>query len=241
MNVEWEGTSLVRLAQSRTRYAVYLTPPPGSPLAVAAQRWLGRSAFAASPPGAAGPQPMAPEAARVDIPARYGFHATMRAPFRLAEGTDEAALRSHFAERYAGRGTTVRLTVASLAHFVALTAPGDAHLGELAEAAVRQFEPFRARLTDEERARRRPDRLDDRGRALLDAYGYPHVMERFEFHMTLSGPVEGDIGPVVAAARTHFAALIDQPVRLVHALFAEAGAGGPFHVIAIEGQPDPDH
>ncbi|TXN21436.1 DUF1045 domain-containing protein, partial [Methylobacterium sp. WL19] len=38
-----------------------------------------------------------------------------------------------------------------------------------------------------ERARRRPERLDPRGRALLERWGYPHVFETFRFHMTLTG------------------------------------------------------
>ena len=61
------------------RYAVYLTPPDGSGLLRAAEAWLGRSAYG-RPTG----PPAAPDAAMASVPARYGFHATMRAPFRLA-------------------------------------------------------------------------------------------------------------------------------------------------------------
>lgn len=217
------------------RYAVYLTPAEGAPLAAAAEAWLGRSAF----DGRTRP-PAAPPAANPAVPARYGFHATLKAPFRLAAGRDEAALVAAFHALYgAAQPALASLTVSALPGFVALTAREAAALSALAETAVRAFEPFRAPPTPAERQARRPERLDARGRTLFETWGYPHVMERFFFHMTLSGPVEGASGPVVAAARTHFAALLGRPQRLVHALFREAEAGGPFHVLAS--QPLPDH
>jgi hypothetical protein len=73
------------------RYAVYYAPRPGA-FADRAARWLGRDAEADVPL----PQPALPgiadPAAITAAPRRYGFHGTLRAPFRLAEGvTPEAA------------------------------------------------------------------------------------------------------------------------------------------------------
>ena len=56
----------------------------------------------------------------------------------------------------------------------------------------RRLDPFRAPLTPSERARRRPEDLDPRRRALLDRWGYPHVFEAFRFHMTLTGRLADD-------------------------------------------------
>lgn len=52
--------------------------------------------------------------------------------------------------------------------------------------------PTPARWSDAVRRgeRRRIDPADARATALFERYGYPHVLERFRFHMTLTGPLE---------------------------------------------------
>lgn len=213
------------------RYALYLTTPPDAPLTRAAEAWLGRSAYTG-----ATSDPAAPTAAAAHVPARYGFHATLRAPFRLAEGVSEADLRAAFdAHAAACTPEIARLTVGRLGAFLALLAADNAPLAQTAEATLRAFEPLRAPQTAEERARRNPDRLDERGRALLDQWGYPHVMERFTFHMTLSGPLDpAAADAVAAAARAHFDPLLEAPQTLVHALFRQEAADRPFTIIASQ-------
>ncbi|MEM0906625.1 MAG: DUF1045 domain-containing protein [Pseudomonadota bacterium] len=210
------------------RYAVYLTPPKGSALAQNAALWLGRDAFS----GAAH-TPAAPEAANASVPARYGFHATMRAPFRLKPGESVAAIHNAVAALNSAHApVTVTLKVACLSRFVALIAHHNAALVPLHEAALHAAEPFRAPLTEAERARRKPAELDARGLELLDRYGYPHILERFLFHMTLSGPLEEAAIPAVeAAANAHFATEVNTPLNLVFAVFAEAETGGPFTIL----------
>ena len=68
------------------RVAIYATPPAGAALTRAAALWLGRDAFV----GEATRESDAEIDPVVAEPARYGFHATMRAPFRIAEGFDLA-------------------------------------------------------------------------------------------------------------------------------------------------------
>lgn len=226
----WFACTERRLA---VRYAIYLTAPPETALCDAAARWLGRSPFAG--PHDVPTVPEAPAAADPSVPARYGFHATMRAPFRLAEGASEADLVAAF-RTFAARHSTVEtvLRTARLSRFVALVAADNAPLAALSEAALHAFEPFRAPLTAADRARRQPERMDDRGRALLDAWGYNLVMERYLFHMTLSGPVATDALPQVEnAAQLYFARFIGPPQPLRFALFAEAEAGGAFRVLSI--------
>ena len=211
------------------RYAIYLTSPRHDPLTEAARRWLGRCAFTG-----AETRPEAPAAADPATPARYGFHATMRAPFRLASGHDEAELCATFGRFAASEGTIpVTLEVATIGNFVALVAPDQLKVAGAHEAALEAFEPLRAPLDEAEIARRHPDRLDARGLALLDAYGYPHVLERFRFHMTLSGPVAPDaIDGVRETAAAAFAPFTGRPQPLHFALYAEPEAGGPFTIIA---------
>ena len=76
------------------RYAIHFTPSPNDPLTQAAAAWLGRDAYsghAVEPPGTIdlGMQEISYHTA---LPRRYGFHGTIKAPFRLAEGHSEAAL-----------------------------------------------------------------------------------------------------------------------------------------------------
>ncbi|MHB2165795.1 DUF1045 domain-containing protein [Alsobacter sp. R-9] len=69
----------------------------------------------------------------------------------------------------------------------ALQSPG---LTAVAAGCVLPLQPFRAPLSPDDRAWRRPERLDDVGRRYLDRYGYPYVLDRFRFHMTLSGSLD---------------------------------------------------
>ncbi|MEM8551308.1 MAG: DUF1045 domain-containing protein [Pseudomonadota bacterium] len=213
------------------RYAIYLSPTHGSALEQCAARWLGRSAF-----GGPVVPPEAPAAAIPTTPARYGFHATMRAPFRLAHGATEEALCAHF-ERFAAEHgeIAVELAVARLGPFFALTAPQDARLPHLHRLTLKAFEPFRAPLSEEERSRRKPHTLNARALELLDAWGYPHVLDNFQFHMTLSGPVAVADQPAVRSAATQFFQdVCASPQRLRFALFVERTAGGPFSVLSMQ-------
>lgn len=214
------------------RYAVYLTPVAGSTLERTAARWLGRSAFA----GDVAAGPVAPPEAGIAEPARYGFHATMRAPFSLRDDVDQATLVTAFREFAAVEpAASVALTPEIIHHFVALTAVDESAVSAAAERTVLAFEPFRMALSAADRERRRPDRLDARERELLDAYGYPYVMERFRFHMTLTGSLSADAMAVAhPAAMAHFEPLLPGPHPLVFALFREDKPGGPFHILATE-------
>jgi hypothetical protein len=122
--------------------------------------------------------------------------------------------------------------VGGLGSFLALLSD-DAALTALAEEAVRRFEPLRAPLSEADLARRNVGALDERERELLASWGYPYVMDRFRFHMTLTGSLPpGAAAPVAAAARAHFGPLLARPQRLVPAVFAEAAPDSPFRVLA---------
>ncbi|MEM8664419.1 MAG: DUF1045 domain-containing protein, partial [Pseudomonadota bacterium] len=158
-----------------------------------------------------------------------------RAPFRLAEGADEATLAAAFdAFCDVADVPAPRLSIDRLGPFFALVARDHPPLMDLATKAVRHFEELRAPLTPADRARRNPDALDERGRELLNTYGYPHVMERFTFHMTLSGKVaDSDAASVRTAAEDHFSGVIGEPQRLVLAIFRERESGSPFEVMRL--------
>lgn len=169
------------------RYALYFTPKPGSDLARFGNAVLGTDNHT----GAEIPHPdgLADLAGVTDSPRVYGFHATLKAPMRLRAGVTEADLLDAAASLAKDHPpvSVGLLRVATLGAFTALVpvaAPPE--LGLFAAECVAAFEPFRAPLTEAETARRRPERLSPRGRALLARWGYPHVFEEFRFHMTLT-------------------------------------------------------
>ena len=220
------------------RVAVYFTPPAGHPLARAAAQWLGRDAFTGErlppPPirGLGGREVDAMTAA----PRRYGFHATLKAPFRLAEGVRlsdvEAAAREFSASRAAFPAP--RLGVQPLDGFLALTPEGECpSLGRLADEAVRAFEPFRAPLASTE-IEHRAVGLDEAHRRHLEEWGDPYVFDQFRFHMTLTGTLEATECPhVLALLRERFRAPLDEPLSIdAVALFVEPEPGADFRVHA---------
>jgi putative phosphonate metabolism protein len=211
-----------------TRFAIYFAPPPG-PLARTAAAWLGRDAGT----GAALPQPH-PDLAALTVSARrYGFHATLKAPFQLAPGETPDSLRAAVRALAADLApiAPVALAVQDLDGFLALIPTGDtAALDALAAQVVTWLDPLRAPLTDAQIARRNPQHLTPRQRDLLMAWGYPFVLDEFRFHMTLTDrlpPAQTDT--FLPLARAAFAQALAGPVAIdALAVFAE-DAGGTFH------------
>lgn len=219
------------------RYAIYLTPPAGDPLTLAASRWLGRDAFSGEAlvqPDVAGISP--PELAGATAePRRYGFHATIKAPFGLAAGVSEEQLLQSFADFAA---TTSAFTIPALVPvrhgpFFALHEDAPcAPLQNFAAAAVRHFEPLRAPLDEQDIARRNPDRLPERQRDYLLTWGYPYVFEEFRFHMTLTGALDAQLAErIEPELRRYFAPFTGRPLAVSSvALFVEPARGAPFTV-----------
>jgi hypothetical protein len=106
-------------------------------------------------------------------------------------------------------------------------------LQQLAADCVTAFDAFRAPLTAEDLARRKPERLTERQRDYLDRWGYPYVMEEFRFHMTLTGRLNDERrGPIVAWLRQRFATLDLTTLAIDRiALFRQEDAASRFRSI----------
>lgn len=221
------------------RYAIYFTPPHDDPLTRAAARWLGRDPFTGKPV-AAPPVPglSAEELAYHTASARrYGFHATLKAPFVLASDETGHSLLAAF-ESFAASIDPVRLPAMKLrqiSRFFALT-PADRSpaLDRLASEIVTAFDRFRAPMTDAEIARRNPEALNPSELKNLQQWGYPYVFDAFFFHMTLTGRVpEADAPRFAAAIESFFGPLLDEPLDISSlAIFVEPEPGAPFTVLA---------
>lgn len=168
-------------------------------------------------------------------PHPYGFHATIKAPFRLATGHSEEQLRAAFVAMCADLkpARSEGLHLSRIGRFLALTLNGDdSGIKVLAANVVQTLDPFRAPLTKQEIARRNPARLSDIQRANLMEWGYPHVMENFQFHATLTGPLKAaTAAPVLAAAEQHFSPVLPAPIHIAHLTLAGQKSDGMFHEI----------
>lgn len=170
---------------SYTRFAVYYLPPEGD-LATFGAAWLGWDVVSGRP------------ASQFDVPQlnsmtatlrKYGFHATLKPPFRL-KNTHSAAALDKAVKRMAANcqpALCEGLQLSRLGSFLALTPRGDAsEIGRVAAHCVVDLDPFRAVSSEAELAHRRRAGLSLRQNALLDRWGYPYVMEEFSFHLTLT-------------------------------------------------------
>ena len=227
------------------RFAIFAAPGTGSAdddavlLRDKAEQWLGRSAAGdpVTPTVPAGWTRGAVDAMTADA-RRYGFHGTLKPPFRLAEGRTAEELDAALARFAAGTATVSvpNLTLARLGAFFALVpgaeAPG---LHALADEVVKGFDDFRAPATDAELARRKPGSLTPRQRELLGAWGYPYVLDEFRFHLTLTDRIPVPERPEVERVLGDwFAASLGTAVPVdALALFLEAEPGAPLTLYAV--------
>lgn len=219
---------------AEARFAVYYAPSRESAWWQAGSAWLARDAQSGE--RCESPQPARLTralAALTEAPRRYGWHGTLVAPFRLAEGVTQAYILQA-AREWARTQSAFALPVeaATLGDFVALrpaTAQGEAHIREVATSALRTLDTLRARPSAADLARRLAAPLSERQRALLIEWGYPYVFDEFRFHMTLSSSLADahERATLVAWWQERTPALGPLPVDQA-ALFVEPASGEPF-------------
>jgi putative phosphonate metabolism protein len=218
------------------RYAIYHAPAVDSPWWRFGAGWLGRDERR----GAALRQPRWPEWTEDDFhaltaePRRYGFHATLKAPFRLRANADERVLceRVDQLARAVAPVALGRLEPARINDFIALVPahPSQA-VEDLGRACVTELDDLRAQPTRAETERRRPEQLEPLARQLLESWGYPWVLDLFRFHMTLSGPVDVVTGDLLARHAAGIVADLNalHPPRIDRiCVFREDHPGAPF-------------
>lgn len=170
-----------------TRFAVYYTAPEG-PLATFGAGWLGWDVARGQPVTSTDDLPGRAEI--TETPRKYGFHGTLKPPFRLAEGTDADGLAAALADLAARTAPAQAngLALSRLGSFLALTPVGPQDgIARVAATCVTELDRFRAPASEAELTRRRAARLNARQEELLTAWGYPYVLDEFHFHMTLTG------------------------------------------------------
>ncbi|MEN9904464.1 MAG: hypothetical protein RLZZ555_1029 [Pseudomonadota bacterium] len=228
------------------RVAIYYAPAPQSAWWQAGSEWLGRCARNGLPLNQPPIRKIAPELLTqlTAEPRRYGWHATLKAPFSLAQGHTLDSLRAAVHRLCEGRSAfdLAPLEVCRMGNFLALRPEHQqAELERLASDCVQQLQTQARPLSDAELARRRRAPLTRAQDALLQAWGYPYVMEHFRFHLSLTGPLDAvsteDVDSLADAARCRFLAL---PTPRIDGLsiFVEPTPGADFQWLEqIDFQP----
>lgn len=215
------------------RYGLFVVPEGAFYRAGAT--WLGWDSVAgctlSQPKVADLPRPVAEITA---APRKYGFHGTIKPPFRLAEGATEASLRDATASLCATLAPVEvpALVVRRLGGFVAIVpaAPCEALL-RLASAIVLGLDAYRAPPTDADLARRRKSGLSKRQEALLVKWGYPYVQEEFRFHLTLTGKLGAASGQVADRLHAHFTPVLPRPFNVNTLCLMGEDDTGLFHLL----------
>jgi len=225
-------------SQAAYRHAAYYAPAPGSLAWDLGSQWLGRCARS----GERLAQPVAADWSANDFaqvtqaPRRYGWHATLKAPFALAHARTTADLDAGFAGLSARFDApfTLALQLARVGDFLALVPLRPcAPLQQLADACVRELHDCAAPLPPSELARRSRGGLTPRQVDMLALWAYPYVMEDFAFHLTLTGSLLGLTDARVAQLMRHaqdwFAPLLADGLQIdAVSWFAEDTSGADF-------------
>ena len=223
-----------------TRYAIYFTPTPGTPWWNFGAHWLGRDECTnqALVQPALAEMPAQQLLQLTAYPRRYGFHATLKAPFTLREGATEAELLARI------RALALQLKPLALGPMIATRLDNftavvpqspPAALGTLAASCVTTLDDLRAPLSQQDMARRLAQNLDAREQALLMQYGYPHILERYQLHFTLTGPIAEPLAQMVIRSAEGSIARLNQEHPMVLdrlCLFVESEPGANFVRIA---------
>ncbi len=217
------------------RYAVYYAPPAG-PLKTFADAWLGWESTTGTPqahldlPGL--PRPIE---TLTETPRKYGFHGTLKPPFRLSSGSsfslldrDLTALTQRLAPVYLDG-----LALTRLGGFLALVPIGNAYLlSRLAAEVVAGLDRHRAPALQGEIDRRRAAGLTRRQEAHLIHWGYPYVMDEFRFHLTLTGRLSTpEIEQVKARLADLMPPILPRPFPIEELTLFGEDEDGRFHEI----------
>ncbi|WP_373636738.1 DUF1045 domain-containing protein [Yoonia sp. BS5-3] len=215
------------------RYAVFYTAPPGA-FADFCASWLGWDSRA----GAYIPHPNIGDldvATLTAVPRKYGFHGTLKAPFRPAQNAGEAVLRDAIAAFAKTAAPIENLPMALQLHrgFIALRPTGETPaLNKLANRIVTDLDSFRAAAPPEELARRRAAGLTPRQDHNMMTWGYPYVLEDFHFHLTLTGRLDDAIGAhVMDVLRPHMEHVLPHAISVDHIALMGQASDGMFHEI----------
>lgn len=168
-------------------------------------------------------------------PAKYGFHATLKPPFRLTRGTSHEKL-ADACQKLAAQTAAFELeslSLVRLGRFLALKADGDqSQINDLASRCVTQLDHHRARMTQSEAEKRLASARSDSQRARIQDWGYPFVLDQYRFHMTMTDKLpKGDLDETQQALGKVLDPMLSKPVPLDAISLVGEGEDGKFRQI----------
>jgi hypothetical protein len=221
------------------RYAVYFSGEPMGEFWNLGSQWLSRCAKGACV------KPL-PETLGIDPyklknmtsqPRRYGWHATLKAPFALKEelGFEDLHQALNNLVQQFKVFEMPALEVKMMKNFLALApSKGMQACPELLDVGKKCVEGLHALarpLNASEIAYRKSVPLSAREEVLMLKWGYPFVQELFEFHFTLSNNLRdyeaADVSAFVQAAKMWFTSSLVPPFDRI-SLFVEEVKGQDF-------------
>ncbi len=218
------------------RYAVYFAPAPQSPWWLAGSQWLGRCAAEHAVSAMPAIKGISDEDLRqvTAAPRRYGWHATLKAPFALAPNTavQQIAAALGSIAKSVRAFTMPPLEVTLLDDFLAIVPrPESEEANTVAARCVMELHPLTAALSESELQRRRHATLSSEQDAMLLRWGYPFVLDHYRLHFSLTGSLKAmspqQVKSLLMAAQDWFAPL--PPCRFESlALFVEPSLGADF-------------
>ena len=221
-----------------SRYGIYFSPRPGALLYELGSRWLGRDVTTGEPVEPGLPDHLGRDEwlQVTESPRRYGFHATLKPPFRLRENTRFEDLQSavhDFANRHESFEAPP-LGVGTLGRFLALTLSEPSQgFSRLAADSVSEFDRFRAPASKQELTQRLHGSLSPREREHVSQWGYPYVFDDWKFHMTLTCSLPPpSLPPFEQYLRHRFAPVGDEPLLVDSVcIFHEPYPGALFRLV----------
>lgn len=223
-------------SNSYERYAIYYVPHYETELAEFGKTWFGydlsegdtdRNLYGLS-------ADLVREVTRQ--PARYGLHATLKAPFNLDEGCSLEQLLQK-TEQFCKKRKKFSLGNLKIGWhgntMVLVEGQHDHRINQFASRCVLDFEDFRAPLTVKERTRRLEQNLNLHQRLMLEELGYPYVLSEFRFHITLTkNMTEDEKVQVVPALQPVLNSILGNPCDIDGiAIVGDPGNNQPFQMI----------
>ena len=209
------------------RFAIYYAPEPFSKFHALGSAWLGRD----TQTGKVISQPSIDRMTAkrfftlTESARHYGFHATLKPPFRLKYGMKQNLLTPF----------SIQLDIHLLGKFFALMLPKkNPGIQKLAETMVRDIDVFRGPSTSKEIEARRKKGLSHKENQNLVTWGYPYVFSEFQFHMTLTDRIQSSEEQAIIydALQSHFEDFLKKDITIEEVcLFHQINRQAPFTLV----------
>lgn len=179
------------------RFALSYVPENGTPLAALGRTWLGRDVYSSETQDQPKIRGIAPDrlAELTKWRRSDGLHSILKPSFHLNSSTSLASL-IETVKLLAAKLKPVeipQLEISVIGKFITLTPTiPSRETVELASQCVRVFDGYRAPIKIDLNARYIRDKLTVYQNRMLKHWGYPYVMEEFQFFVPLTDRIEND-------------------------------------------------